>query len=292
VDLLRPSAVFAAVVEDGSFRAAAKTLGLSAPFVSQLVSDLEDRLGTQLLFRSTRRLALTENGAAYLDQITTMLDAFQTGLSTIRAQKGGASGSLRVNAPTILATPFFARFLLRFQGDNPDVTLSIDMSDGHDNPIDREFDLAIRIGMPENDTRPARKMFETKVVVCASADIAQSVSTLADLDQLTWLIPRHLDPKQLHFTHSKTGETCALIAPERMKIDNNHLIHHLLAEGAGIAVFPEFAVAQALSEGRLVRLLPAWDLPVTGVYSLYSARRTSLSNARVFVDALAGFLQG
>ena len=105
LDLLRPTVTFALVVETGSFKGAAERLGLSPPYVSQMISDLEARLGRQLLYRSTRRLALTAEGEAFLPHARTLSDAFARGLDIVRDAKRGLTGRLRVSVPTVLASP-------------------------------------------------------------------------------------------------------------------------------------------------------------------------------------------
>ncbi|MFC3612830.1 LysR family transcriptional regulator [Lutimaribacter marinistellae] len=291
IDLLRPAAVFAAVVEHGSFRSAAAQLDLSPPFVSQLVTELEDRLGVQLLYRSTRKLELTDAGRRFLDGVSAMLDAFDQGAQAVRHQKSGASGRLRISAPTIMATEALARFLVQFQTARPALELSVDLSDDHRDAIDDRVDLVIRIGNPEDDSRPARRLFQTEGWICAGPQIAPDLRKPEDLKRFRWVRTERMKAERMGFTDSRTGTRVTLEGAPAMSVNSDQLTRHLIALGAGYAVFPDFAVRDAVSKGSLIRVLPELEMPSIGVYALFSARRSRLSNARVFVDALEAFLK-
>jgi DNA-binding transcriptional LysR family regulator len=153
LDLLRPSVAFAMVVEAGSFKGAAERLGLSAPYVSQLISDLEARLGRQLLYRSTRSISLTDSGAKFLIHARTLAEAFREGIADVREERLGLSGSLRVSAPTVLVSPVFTRLVQRFAQQHPDLHMQIDFDDKAVDPVASRVDLAIRVGDPGNDPR-------------------------------------------------------------------------------------------------------------------------------------------
>lgn len=283
LELLRPSAVFATVVEEGSFRAAADRLGLSAPYVSQLVAELETRLGRQLLYRSTRRLVLSSDGERYLAVAQQIAEAIGEGLSTFRAQTDELVGQLRLSVPTVLAMPFFAQVVAEFLSNHPRLEMIIMMEDQPVDPLDRQVDIAIRIGDPGDDTRPARKLFETTGIVCASAELACRIATPGDLKKLRWVKTPAM-PKEIRLSSAASRASKVVKGDTVLTTNNGQLTSRLIAESAGWAIFPEFAVREALSTGDMVRALPDWHLPAVGVFGLYSARRTSLSNARSFLD--------
>jgi DNA-binding transcriptional LysR family regulator len=186
LDLLRPSVAFAMVVEAGSFKGAAERLGLSAPYVSQMISDLEARLGRQLLYRSTRSISLTDSGAKFLIHAQTLADAFREGISDVREERLGLSGSLRVSAPTVLVSPVFTRLVHRFAQQHPGLRMQIDFDDKAVDPVASRVDLAIRVGDPGNDPRLARKLFVTRGLVCCSPDEARQIRKPHDLDNRMW----------------------------------------------------------------------------------------------------------
>lgn len=282
LDLLRPMLTFATVVESGSFRVAAERLGLSAPYVSQMVSDLETRLGRQLLFRSTRRLALTVEGEAFLPHAQALAEAFGKGLDVVRDPRRGLTGRLRISAPSVLASPAFARAVTAFSDVHPALRLEIDLEDRAIDPVAAQVDLALRIGDPGDDPRLARKLFTTRGVVCCASGGANSLRRPEDLAALTWLRSPATSPRLTLWGpegRSFTAEPSAQIV-----VNSAALIRAMLAEGAGYALFPEFTVREAFAANKLAQACPGWGVPDVDVQALFTERRTALSNARAFVD--------
>ena len=288
LDLMRPMAAFAMVVETGSFRAAADHLSLSPPYVSQMVSDLEARLGRQLLYRSTRRIALTPEGEAFLPHARALSDAFAQGLDTVRDARRSLSGRLRVSAPTVLASPAFARVLARFAAAHPALRLEVDLDDRAIDPVAAQVDLALRIGDPGDDPRLARKLFTTRGVVCCAPEVASNITDPAQLAPLTWL-RSPATPARLTL-RDPGGREFAMEPDHQMVVNNAALIRTLLREGGSFALFPEFAVSEALADALLAVACPHWTIPEVSVHALYTERRTALTNARAFVDALQAAL--
>ncbi|WP_168192077.1 LysR family transcriptional regulator [Pararhodobacter marinus] len=288
LDLLRPTLAFATVVETGSFRAGADRLALSPPYVSQMVSDLEARLGRQLLYRSTRRIALTAEGEAFLPHARALAEAFAEGLETVRDAKRRLTGRLRISAPTVLASPAFARVVRTFAADHPGIALEIDMDDRVDDPVAAQVDLALRIGDPGKDPRLARKLFTTRGVVCCAPELAGKLIEPQDLAELTWL-RSPATPTRL-ILRGPDGRDHAAEPGRQMVINNAALIRTLLQDGGSFALLPEFTVREALKTARLGIACAAWSIPEVGVHALYTERRTALTNARAFVDCLQGVL--
>jgi DNA-binding transcriptional LysR family regulator len=282
LDLLRPSVAFAMVVEAGSFKGAAERLGLSAPYVSQMISDLEARLGRQLLYRSTRSISLTDTGAKFLIHAATLAEAFREGIADIREERLGLSGSLRVSAPTVLVSPVFTRLVQRFAQQHPDLRMQIDFDDKAVDPVASRVDLAIRVGDPGNDPRLARRLFVTRGLVCCSPDEARHIRKPGDLDKRMWL-HSPITPERFLLTGPR-GKHSMVKPSWRLAINNAAMIRAMLLEGGGFALFPEFAVREALASGELVDPLPGWSVPDVAVHALFTERRTALANARAFVD--------
>lgn len=288
LDLLRPSAVFHTVVEQGSFRAAADSLGLSPPYISQMVSDLEARLGRQLLYRSTRKIALTEAGEAYLPHAAAMAAAFQDGLDSLQGKGHQLRGRLRVTAPTVAAGPRFARIVAQFARAHPDVGLEIILDDTVIDPVAARVDLAIRIGDPGEDPRLARKLFETRGLVCCAPAQAGAIQNVQDLHHLLWLRTPTMLRTMLLYHGDGTEAVCA--SEHQLVLNSAAMIRAVLAEGSGFAIFPDFAVRDALSDGVLCNPLPDFATHPVPAYALFTERRTELTNARAFVDVLVNAL--
>jgi DNA-binding transcriptional LysR family regulator len=289
LDLLRPMLAFATVVETGSFRAAADRLSLSPPYVSQMVSDLEARLGRQLLYRSTRRIALTVEGEAFLPHARALAEAFTEGLDTVRDARRGLTGRLRVSAPTVLANPAFARVVSAFTSTHPGIGLEVDLDDRAIDPVAAQVDLALRIGDPGNDPRLARKLFTTRGVICCAPDLAATARTPEELSALTWLRSPATPPRLA--LRGANGKVFTVEPARQIVINNAALIRAMLANGGCYALLPEFTVQEAITTGTLGVACLDWSIPDVSVHALYTERRTSLTNARAFVDTLQSALE-
>jgi len=285
LNLMRPMAAFAMVVETGSFRAAADRLSLSPPYVSQMVSDLEARLGRQLLYRSTRRIALTPEGEAFLPHARALAEAFTEGLDTVRDARRRLSGRLRISAPTVLASPVFAHVVAEFAAAHPAMRLEIDLEDRAIDPVAAQIDLALRIGDPGDDSRLARKLFTTRGVICCAPAVAAEVTHPEDLAGLTWV--RSPATNSRLSLRGPRGKKFVCEPDRQMVINNAALIRTMLAEGGCYALLPEFTVRETIAAEALAVACPLWSVPEVEVQALYTERRTALTNARAFVDAIS-----
>ena len=159
---------------------------ISPPYVSQLIRDLETRLGRQLLYRSTRQIALSSDGEQFLPIAQQIAWALDEGLNTFRNGIDQLSGNLRLSIPTIMATPFFARVVASFQQRHTAVALDIKMDDQLADTISDQIDLTIRIGDPGPDLRPAELLMTIKGLICAAPQRIQSLKSPDDLIELRW----------------------------------------------------------------------------------------------------------
>lgn len=287
LELLRPTFVFCLVVEQGSFKAAAMQLNLSAPYISQLISDLETRLGKQLLFRSTRKLALTDEGQAFFLHAQTMKSAFSQGIHHIRNQQNQLNGTLRVSVPSVFATRFFGRMLHEFQSQHPLLQLDIDFNDRKIDPVETRTDLSIRITNKLDDSRLARRLFTTRGIICAAPNFPQ-LSSVKELEHYLWLRPPAL-PQQFELIHTDQ-HTLNIHPSHQMTINSAITIRTMLLEGACFGLFPEFTVRESLAKGELINPFPDWSTGVYEVNALFTEHRTALTNAKAFVEFILAFL--
>ncbi|MCH9846705.1 MAG: hypothetical protein K0U53_04235, partial [Betaproteobacteria bacterium] len=158
-------------------------------------------------------------------------------------------------------------------------------------PVAARVDLAIRIGDPGDDPRLARKLFETRGVVCCGPEQADLIKDATDLDGLLWLRTPTM-PRKMPL-YAEDGRE-RVIAPDRQLVVNSApMIRAVLAEGGGFAIFPEFSVRDALADKTLCNPLPDFATATVPAYALFTERRTELTIARAFVDALVkGLVQG
>lgn len=285
LDLLRPVAVFAAVVEAGSFRAAADRFSLSPPYVSQMISELEARLGVVLLYRTTRRLTLTPEGEGFISSARQMAAAFEDGLAALQGERAVLVGRLRVNAPTLFAVPPFARVVAAFAEAHPRIALELTLDDAIADPVAEGLDLVLRIGDPGADPRPARRLFDTYGMLVAGPSHPPKAHPVELPGDALWLKSPARGPS-VELIHGTSGEALSIEPARTIQVNSAAMIRAMLAEGTGLALLPDFAVREALLAGTLTRLCPDWATRPVGVFALYTARQTHHSKARAFVDHL------
>ncbi len=287
LDQLRALAVFAKVADLGSFRAAARALGLSPSVVSHHVRELEARLALPLVHRSTRRLALTPDGELLVAEARAMVDAAERGLGAVTGRGATVAGTLRETAPAFLTTTRFPRDLAEFARAHPRVRLTLAFTDAPRDLLRDGLDLALRLGRLVESTHTARKLAEMRRVLVGSPRYraAHPVTAPAGLAALDVV---HLSSRPAEFvlTSRDRRHTATVGYAPRVAVDSADAMRELVLADVGIATLPEVTVRADLARGRLVEVLPGWHAAAVPVYAVWphSAQRTALSTR--FVEFL------
>jgi DNA-binding transcriptional LysR family regulator len=289
MDPLDGIAAFARVVDSGSFSAAARRLNLSKSAISAHVQRLEERLGVRLLNRTTRRLSVTEAGAAYYRHCTRILAEAEAAEQAASALQREPRGTLRVSAPDSFGWMHVAPAVPAFLKRYPDLAVDIKLSAAYVNLVDEGLDLAIRIGVLEDSALVARKLAPSRQVLCAAPayledrgmprapdDLANHNCLCADL--LSWGAEWRLAGKR--------GEVRVPVSGS-FRSNNAEMLRAAALDGVGIAALPTWAVAEQLRSGMLRRVLTAWEAPVSTIYAVYPGNRLMSMKVRAFVDHLA-----
>lgn len=273
IDELRQIAIFAKTIEHGSFRATAHALRLSPSVVSHHVAQLEQRLGTALLYRTTRKLSLTPDGERLLHAAQTMMEAAEAGIQDITNKTEQPTGVLRLTVPAIMAnspiTGQFARFALTY----PEVRITLDYSDLRRELIEDGFDVAISIGVLKDSSLKAKKLMEIQRKLVASPDYLaeqKKIKSPKDLDGLDWL---ELAPVwNIKPTFNK-GEKSEVVSNRKSQISVNNAaaLCQLARAGAGLALIPDFLVEPYIDSGELISVLDEWSLETLNVYAVWPA---------------------
>lgn len=273
IDELRQIAIFAKTIEHGSFRATAQALRLSPSVVSHHVAQLEQRLGTALLYRTTRKLSLTPDGERLLSAAQTMIQAAEAGIQDITNKTQQPTGVLRLTVPAIMAnspmTAEFARFALTY----PDVRITLDYSDLRRELIEDGFDVAISIGGLKDSSFKAKKLFEIQRKLVASPSYLasqQAVNSPSDLDHLDWLELAPVWNIKPLFLKGKKREVVSN-RNSRISVNNAHALCQLARTGAGLALIPDFLVEPDIKSGELVTVIDDWNLEPLNVYAVWPA---------------------
>lgn len=283
---------FIAVVDTHSITAAAEALAQTASAVSRALARLEDKLQTTLLRRTTRRLALTEEGLAFLQRARAIVAAVEQAEEQMAARRLRPAGRLRVDA----AAPFMLHAIVphvaSYRARYPDVELELTSNDGVIDLLERRTDLAIRIGALRDSSLHARALGSSRLRVLASPAYLARHGTprrVEDVQRHTLL--GFTQPESLNAWPLRGGDGDALQVRPALACSSGETLRHLALAGDGIVCLSDFMTVSDRREGRLVQVLAKFTLdvrqPIHGVYY----RNTAVS-ARIasFLDHLADAL--
>jgi len=271
LDELRQIAIFAKTVDHGSFRGAAGALRLSPSVVSHHVRQLEQRLGTALLYRSTRKLSLTPDGERLIVAARDMINAAESGLQDISNQTNQPSGILRITVPALLSHSALMDQFARFAVDYPQVQLSIDFSDTRRDLIADGYDIAIRAGEMKDSSLKAQRLFEFNRRLVASPVYLKSrpkPKTPSDLNDWDWLELAPVWNQKLEFRKARKRQTVAK-SSFRISANSARALSQLARAGAGLAIIPEYLAQTLVDTGELEYVLGDWTVEPIKVYSVW-----------------------
>ncbi|MCP3394055.1 LysR family transcriptional regulator [Bradyrhizobium sp. CCGB12] len=285
MDSLVSMRVFCLVAELKSFAAAAQRLRISPAMASKHVMQLEKRLGTRLLNRTSRRVSLSESGALYFEQARQMLDSLDEVEAAVSKATVVPRGSLRLTAPVWMANTIFAGVLADYQARYPEVRLDVDLSGRLVNLVEEGFDLALRATGAPDEALIARAITNVPFYLVAAPAYLKRAgrpATFADLSGQA-LLHYALYPGE---TFSFQGEH----GPETVKLDpvlrsgNETLLHMAALEGMGLAFLPKWLVAEDIASGRLEHLMPGQVIFEGKLFAVYPSRKYLSAKVRTFID--------
>lgn len=304
MDQLRSLRVFYSVIGEGSFAGAARALDMAPAGVTRCISELEEHLGARLLNRTTRRIALTEIGEAYLESAKQILEQLDDADALAGAATAQPQGKLRILCPPAFAVHQLARHLPKFRAEFPKISLELSVP----GPVDAagdHFDVSIlSLGQQTlSGEFVARKLATSAFIVCAAPSYLlhkQRPNSPKDLQHHAALLPATAAVKwglTLYRTDGVAGknnpsvETVALSSPA-LSTQSIEMIFAAAVAGLGVAGLPSFIAEQALQDGRLERLLPQWRGLALTLYAAVPARKQMPKRSRVFIDFLVNTFGG
>lgn len=280
IDHLRHMAIFARVVDEGSFRAAAKDIGLAPSRVSQTISDLEAFLGVTLLYRTTRRLALTNEGRILYTRVADMVRSAESGLNELNALSLDPVGALRISVPAFLSSSGLSTAIAEFVRQHPNVALSVSYTDHPTRLLEDGFDLNIRAGWLDDSSMMSRKLGEGARVVVAGTEYARrraQPKVPTDLEDWDWIRYRHRADTTEFI--SAGGKVQKVTGKAQLEVDSVDALYHFATCNLGATILPMHLAERGEAAGRLVRLLPDWALRPLGIYAVWpdTSRRENLT---------------
>lgn len=295
MDTLDAMRVFVAVAERNGFSAAAEALDRSTASVTRQIAALEQRLGTRLLNRTTRRVSLTSAGTAYYQRAVQLLAEFDDLEAAVGAQALQPSGLLRINAPVSFGIARLGPLLAGFRARHPQVTLDLALSDRFVDMVEEGYDVAIRITREPSPMLIARRLASVRVLVCASPGYLARAGTPrlpADLAGHECLAYSYWSGGQEWRLRRADGGEEQIRIGGGMRANNGDVLREAALAGMGIIVQPDFLVADDLAAGRLVQVLPEYEAPTLGVFAVYTSRSHLAPKVRSFIDYLVETLGG
>ncbi len=287
-DLLTDMAIFAGVVEQNSFSAAAEKLQMSKSNVSRRIGLLEERLGIKLMHRTTRKLTLTESGRVYYEHCARLVAGASDADHAIKAMHSKPSGVLNVSLPETLGRAFILPLLPEFMKTYPDVQLNLTITSRKVDLREERCDVAVRKGEVEDDTLCAISLGSSTQYFYASPSYLATAPALLhpdDLCQHAFLSSTiTLGPAELTI-YNGTQEIQKRITP-RLSVKDHEALLRMTLDDLGVALIPAWMTHDYLRQGRLVRMLPEYAGPSVDFNVVFQPHRGMAPNLRVFVEFL------
>ena len=287
---LRRLSYFVAVVETGSFTAAAERLGITKSVVSQQIARLEGEFRTSLLVRTTRKVQATETGQAFYLRCAAILRGAEAAFAELAEVSTEPAGMLRLTAPfdygVGVVVPVIAAFMKRYPACKVDALLR----DQTLNIMSGNIELAIRVGWLAETGLQARRIGSFRQLLVAPARMAAQVAALRRPQELVPLpfVANTALRDHLRWTFSLgAAEEQEVSLQASVFLDATLAVRAAVCQGMGLSVLPDYAVGDDLAAGRLVHVLPHWQLPSGGIHAVFPATRFRPAKVRAFVDLLA-----
>jgi DNA-binding transcriptional LysR family regulator len=278
--------LFAQVAERLSFTAAARALGLPKQTVSRRVGELERALSVRLLHRTTRRLHLTELGAAYAERCAEVVRLADEANRSVTDAGATPRGTLRVTADPVFGEAFLPALVVEFARRWPEVQVEVVLTRRRVDLVEEGFDVAFRVGRGEDGALTATSLGPARVRYCATRGylarrgVPRTTEDLREHDCILVLG----DGSPVRWPFRVKGRDVLVPVEGRLRFNSFALAHAAALAGLGIALFPEFACAAEVRRRRLVPVLDEWVAEVGAVWLVHVTRRYLTARVRAFVD--------
>jgi DNA-binding transcriptional LysR family regulator len=284
----REMATFVEVVARGSLSAAARAEGIAPAMIGRRLDALESRLGVKLLQRTTRRLALTDEGAAFLEDCQRILAETEEAETAVSERSAHAKGHLLVSAPAGFGRQHVAPLLPSFLAEHRDVTVNLNLNDRVVDVVGEGVDVAIRIASLGDSNLVGVKLADNARVVVASPDYLRrhgTPRTLGDLARHNCLAISS-EGSQRGWSFREHHKTITLKVTGNMVCNDGEVLHDWALEGKGLAWRSMWEVGAQIESGRLVTVLDDYAAPGNDIYAVFAQRRHLPLRIRAFVDFL------
>ncbi|MGE5510233.1 MAG: LysR substrate-binding domain-containing protein [Bacteroidota bacterium] len=292
MDQLAAMRAFVRVVEAGTFTRAAQSLEIPKPTITKLIQSLETHLHTKLLNRTTRRVTVTPDGAAYYERVVTLLADLDELDGSMTLSQASAKGRLRVDVGASFALLVIIPALPDFHARYPDIQIDLGVTDRPVDLIGENVDCVVRAGELSDQSLVARRIAELPFITCAAPSylaLHGEPRKPSDLER---------DHHAVNFFHPRTGRTSSfhfVLGEEEIEVKGRHIVAvndgnaYVAAalSGLGVIQVPLFMVHEHLKTGALRQILPEWTTDAMPVHVVFAPNRHLSTRLRVFVDWIA-----
>ena len=288
MDHFKQISSFVEVAARGSLTAAARAEGIAPAMIGRRLAALEERLGVKLLTRSTRKIALTDEGLTFLEDCQRILAELSEAEAAVSERSARATGHLLISAPAGFGRQHVAPLIPSFLAEHRGVTISLNLNDRVVDLIGEGVDVAIRIAALTDSNLVGVKLADNRRVVVASPEYIRRHGTPTSLDDLA----RHncltisSEGSQRGWTFRQNGKNVTLKVSGNMECNDGAVLHQWALAGKGLAWRSTWEVGAAIEAGTLVTVLDEFAAPGNDIYAMFAQRRHLPLRIRLFVDFL------
>ena len=287
MDRFKEIEAFVQVMEHGSMAAAALAAGVTPVMMGRRLDALEQRLGTQLVIRTTRRLSLTDQGASYLDECRQLLARWDEAERAVSSRHQRASGHLIVSAPAAFGRLHVAPHASSFLKANPDVQLSFNLTDRVVDLMREGYDMGIRIGGQIDPNFVTIKLASNQRVVCGTPAYFRKhgkPQTLEDLRHHNCLAFNLQGGQQRGWYFLKDGKSVTVRVEGNLDCNDGELLHRWASQGLGLGWRSTWEIQKQLQSGELVTVLDEFALPAYDILAVYPQQKNLPAKVRFFIE--------
>jgi DNA-binding transcriptional LysR family regulator len=293
MDRIRAMQVFAEVADRGSLTDAGKAMDMSRAMVSRYLESLESWLGARLLHRTTRRVSLTDAGAEALPRCRQVLDLTLDVEAAAGARSAVPSGKLRITTSNSFAQAHLAGAVSDFLKLHPQTRVELIVLERAVNLVEERIDLAVRISNQLDETLVARRIASCRSALCAApAYLAAHAAPKAPEELRAHRCLTHAHVGRTEWRLQREGQTVKVPVNGPLQSNEVAVTRQAALEGLGIAMLPTYFASDDLAQGRLVRVLPAYEPETLGIHAVYLSRQHQPRLLRAMLDFLAERFSG
>lgn len=291
MDTIKCMEAFVAVATNESFTAGAKQVDISTKLASKYVQQLEEKLGAQLFYRTTRSVTLTDTGKAYYERCIPLLDQFNELEGIVQQRQSDLAGPIRITAPTGFGSKELVEAIAEFQLLHPNVSIDLHLADHLVSIVEGGFDVAVRFGKLEDSTLIARKLRDMRIVIVASPDYLDKYGEPSHPSELTThnCLLQMTTKEPAHWRFELEKEVKSYKMQGKFHANSPRAIVEMAIKGIGIGRTPLYTVEPYLKDGTLKILFENNEASATGLYAVYPPNKHLTARIRAFIGHLVDY---